>query len=75
VAIQISRAVGLNANPRAAAYASTQHPDFSILAGRIAVSNLHKNTEDTADFSVLFDLLSKYIHPKVSACRPGHARP
>lgn len=27
-----------------AAYLSTQHPDYSILAGRIAVSNLHKET-------------------------------
>jgi ribonucleoside-diphosphate reductase subunit M1 len=25
-----------------AAYCSTQHPDFSILAARISVSNLHK---------------------------------
>lgn len=27
-----------------AAYLSTQHPDYSVLAGRIAVSNLHKAT-------------------------------
>lgn len=27
-----------------AAYLSTQHPDYSALAGRIAVSNLHKET-------------------------------
>jgi len=27
-----------------AAYCSTQHPDFSVLAARLAVSNLHKNT-------------------------------
>ena len=27
------------------AYMSTQHPDFSILAARLAVSNLHKNTK------------------------------
>jgi ribonucleoside-diphosphate reductase alpha chain len=27
-----------------AAYLSTQHPDYSTLAGRIAVSNLHKET-------------------------------
>ena len=27
-----------------AAYLSTKHPDYSTLAGRIAVSNLHKET-------------------------------
>ncbi len=27
-----------------AAYLSTQHPDYAVLAGRIAVSNLHKET-------------------------------
>src|SRR5690606_23239227 len=30
----------------AASY-TTQHPDFAILAARIAVSNLHKNTRKT----------------------------
>jgi len=29
------------------AYMSQKHPDFSILAARIAVSNLHKNTADS----------------------------
>ncbi|CAK8987685.1 unnamed protein product [Durusdinium trenchii] len=29
------------------AYMSQKHPDFSILAARIAVSNLHKNTSDS----------------------------
>lgn len=28
-----------------AAYNATQHPDFSILAARISVSNLHKMTK------------------------------
>jgi hypothetical protein len=27
------------------AYLTTEHPDYSILAARIAVSNLHKMTE------------------------------
>ena len=27
-----------------AAYLTTEHPDYSILAARIAVSNLHKQT-------------------------------
>merc|ERR1740129_603557 len=29
------------------AYMSQKHPDFSPLAARIAVSNLHKNTSDS----------------------------
>jgi len=28
-----------------AAYKTTQHPDYAILAARIAVSNLHKQTK------------------------------
>lgn len=28
-----------------AAYLTTKHPDYAILAARIAVSNLHKNTK------------------------------
>ena len=32
-----------------AAYCATQHPDFSLLAARISISNLHKNT--TKNFS------------------------
>lgn len=46
-----------------AASAATQHPDFSILAARIAVSNLHKQTCDV--FSDTITLLRNYIHPKV----------
>ena len=34
-----------------AAYCATQHPDFSLLAARISISNLHKNT--TKNFSEL----------------------
>ncbi len=36
-----------------AAYCSTIHPDFSVLAARIAVSNLHKNTIEVVPFSVV----------------------
>ena len=52
----------------AAAYASTQHPDYAILAARVAVSNLHKSTMETERFSVLFDRLASYTHPKVRSC-------
>lgn len=45
-----------------AAYCATQHPDFSRLAARISVSNLHKNT--TKSFSKAIELFHSYIHPK-----------
>lgn len=44
----------------AAAY-TTVHPDFAILAARIAVSNLHKNT--LKSFSQTAKLLYDYIDP------------
>merc|ERR1712110_197495 len=40
------------------AYMSQKHPDFSTLAARIAVSNLHKNTSDS--FSETCRLLHEY---------------
>lgn len=44
----------------AAAY-TTVHPDFAVLAARIAVSNLHKNT--LKSFSETAKLLFEYIDP------------
>lgn len=44
-----------------AAYLATTHPDFAILAARIAVSNLHKNTEKS--FSKTMARLYKYVNP------------
>eukprot|EP00933_Yihiella_yeosuensis_P001071 TRINITY_DN1016_c0_g1_i1.p1 TRINITY_DN1016_c0_g1~~TRINITY_DN1016_c0_g1_i1.p1 ORF type:complete len:815 (-),score=185.86 TRINITY_DN1016_c0_g1_i1:253-2697(-) len=40
------------------AYMSQRHPDFSILAARIAVSNLHKNT--SSSFSEVCSVLYEY---------------
>lgn len=40
------------------------HPDYAILAARIAVSNLHKNTEKS--FSVTMEKLYNYIDPKTN---------
>ena len=55
------------------AYSSTFHPDWSVLAARIAVSNLHKETE--ASFSKNCETLHRYRHPKASragvSCRSG----
>lgn len=45
-----------------AAAMSSQHPDYAILAARIAVSNLHKNTDKS--FSKTMKDLFHYIDPK-----------
>src|ERR1700740_2446231 len=45
-----------------AAALATTHPDYAILASRIAVSNLHKNT--TKSFSKTIHDLYNYIDPK-----------
>ncbi|KHJ39008.1 ribonucleoside-diphosphate reductase 1 subunit alpha [Pedobacter glucosidilyticus] len=45
-----------------AASLTTRHPDYAILASRIAVSNLHKNT--IKSFSETMRLLHEYKDPK-----------
>lgn len=45
-----------------AATLTTQHPDYSLLASRIAISNLHKTTENS--FSRTIDALYRYVDPK-----------
>lgn len=45
-----------------AATMTTKHADFAILAARIAVSNLHKETKKS--FSEVMEDLFKYIDPK-----------
>lgn len=45
-----------------AASLSAKHPDYAILAARISVSNLHKNTSDS--FSGTSKKLHEYIDPK-----------
>jgi len=44
-----------------AAYNATQHPDFSILAARISVSNLHKMT--AKKLSDNMQIFIDYVHP------------
>ncbi len=44
------------------------HPDYASLASRIAVSNLHKNTEK--HFSVVMDKLYNYVNPKTGEKAP-----
>jgi len=55
------------------AYSSTYHPDWSILAARIAVSDLQKMTE--ASFSRNAKRLFEHTHPKVRrVCRDNPRR-
>ncbi|KAH8925598.1 ribonucleoside-diphosphate reductase large chain [Atractiella rhizophila] len=45
-----------------AAYMTTRHPDYAVLAARIAISNLHKETKK--QFSQVIDDLFNYVNPK-----------
>ena len=45
-----------------AAYMTTLHPDYAILAARIAVSNLHKQTKKV--FSQVIKDMYNYVNPR-----------
>ncbi|KAJ7367345.1 ribonucleotide reductase alpha subunit [Mycena albidolilacea] len=45
-----------------AAYLTTRHPDYAILAARIAISNLHKETKKS--FSQVISDLYHFVDPK-----------
>jgi ribonucleoside-diphosphate reductase alpha chain len=45
-----------------AANLTTKHPDYALLASRIAISNLHKNTKKS--FSETMSDLYNYVDPK-----------
>ncbi|EJD38904.1 ribonucleotide reductase alpha subunit [Auricularia subglabra TFB-10046 SS5] len=45
-----------------AAYMTTKHPDYAILAARIAISNLHKETKKS--FSHVIEDCYNYVNPK-----------
>ncbi|TDG34790.1 ribonucleoside-diphosphate reductase subunit alpha [Pedobacter changchengzhani] len=51
-----------------AASLTTKHPDYALLASRIAVSNLHKNT--TKSFSGTMKMLHEYFDPKAQKAAP-----
>ena len=51
-----------------AASLTITHPDYAILASRIAVSNLHKNT--TKSFSACMRILHNYTNPKTGKLLP-----
>ncbi len=51
-----------------AASMTVRHPDYAELAARIAVSNLHKNTNKS--FSETVEVLHKYINPETGKPAP-----
>jgi ribonucleoside-diphosphate reductase subunit M1 len=51
-----------------AASLATRHPDFSTLAARISVSNLHKQTSKV--FSDVVEVLYNNVHPKTGEASP-----
>ncbi len=51
-----------------AATMTVQHPDFALLASRISVSNLHKNSDKS--FSETMERLYNYVDPKTNEKAP-----
>lgn len=51
-----------------AASCATRHPDFSTLAARISVSNLHKQTSKV--YSDVVEVLHSHVHPKTGQASP-----
>ncbi|KAI9716027.1 MAG: ribonucleotide-diphosphate reductase subunit rnr1 [Chrysothrix sp. TS-e1954] len=51
-----------------AAYMTVTHPDYAVLAARIAVSNLHKQTDK--QFSLVMTKLFNYTNPKNNKASP-----
>ncbi|KAJ3291688.1 Ribonucleoside-diphosphate reductase large subunit [Borealophlyctis nickersoniae] len=51
-----------------AAYLTTKHPDYAILAARIAISNLHKETRK--QFSSVVEDLYNHVNPKTEKHSP-----
>nr|XP_031859933.1 ribonucleoside-diphosphate reductase, alpha subunit [Kwoniella shandongensis]KAA5527005.1 ribonucleoside-diphosphate reductase, alpha subunit [Kwoniella shandongensis] len=51
-----------------AAYLTTKHPDYAILAARIAISNLHKETKKV--FSQVVSDLYHWVNPKTGKHAP-----
>jgi hypothetical protein len=47
---------------------ATVHPNYEVLAGRIAMSNLHKETQDS--FAAVVKQLRDYVNPKTKLHSP-----
>src|SRR6204780_4938358 len=57
-----------NLTAETAAMLTTKHPDYALLASRIAISNLHKNTKKS--FSETMKELYFYIDPRTGKKAP-----
>lgn len=57
----ISNGALQNLAAETAAYLTTKHPDYAVLAARIAISNLHKETKK--NFSAVIKDLYEYSMP------------
>lgn len=57
-----------NLSAEVAAYMTTVHPDYSVLAARISMSNLHRNTSDS--FMAAMDSLYNFVDPKIGEKTP-----
>ena len=57
-----------NLSAEVAAYMTTTHPDYSTLAARISMSNLHRSTSDS--FTETMDKLHGFINPKTKEHSP-----
>jgi len=51
-----------------AASLTTKHPDYSVLAARLAITNLHKETKKS--FSETVEDLYRYVNPKTGKHAP-----
>ena len=58
-----------------AASMTTKHPDYAILAARIAVSNLHKETKKTFTGGSLLKQIPATIYPSPSPPLPSPPLP
>lgn len=58
-----------NLSAEVAAYMTSTHPDYSKLAGRIAVANLHRKTSDS--FIDTIDLLYNYVNKTTGELSPA----
>jgi len=56
-----------------AAYNSTHHPDFSLLAARISISNMHKETNPS--FSANIETMRNNVHPSTGIASPLISEP
>lgn len=54
-----------------AAYKTTTHPDYAVLAARIAISNLHKETKKSFS-QVVQDLYEYGMLPSLTCSQPPH---